>query len=91
MQFKLEKPFDRKITSIKYRLDVGIENFKKIMDRDAEGEELLYEWLEAIESVLHIDYDGHYGPYIFIEVEDTRGMDLNFWYQIQHLIDMFIL
>lgn len=89
--FKLEKPYPKEITSVKYCIDVGMETFKKILDRDDEGEDFLYEWLEGVDGVLYVDYDGHFGHYVFVEVEYPKNRDLNFWYEIQKLINMFIM
>ena len=55
--------------AIKFDIEVTKEELSKILDLDNEVDVPLYQELEKIEGVSEIDYDGHFGPYIFLTVD----------------------
>jgi hypothetical protein len=59
---------DKGFAKIQYYMELSVENFIKIMDKDMEVDYPLYERLAAHDLIVTVDYDGHFGPFIFISV-----------------------
>lgn len=91
MKFKLVKPFPREVVSVTYCIDVGMKTFLKIFDRECEEEERLYNWLQDVNGVEEVEYDAMWGPYIWLQIEGNKGLDLCLWAEVQRLINLFIM
>ena len=69
------------VTATSYCTELPHKDYSKIIDKEKESEEsgtwnTLCEDLEKIESVIQVDYNGHFGPNIFFTVEeDNRKND----------------
>lgn len=67
-----------------YTIDVTIEELEKIEEAGR-----LYELLGAILGVSNVDYDGHFGPHIFLDVEKEDD-NTDTWDKIFATIDNVI-
>jgi hypothetical protein len=81
--------FKKVATSTNYCVPYGLENFKKMMDIELQGDDLLYERLDKIEGILVVDYNGHFGPNIFIEVESDFD-NLLLWAKVDRILKRFV-
>jgi len=87
-------------TTKNYTLSVSSDELIAIMRKDTDavlsGQDRipesypLYKQIENLDSVTKVDYDGHYGPYIFFSVEETRGTDLVTSKKVAELIDEYL-
>ncbi len=70
--------FDWAATYISYSVEITEEQLQVVLDKDVEVDNIklmLFAQLEDIEGVDNVDYDGHFGPYIFVKmafVDDTQ-------------------
>ncbi len=65
------------ITQISFRVPVSVDEMLLIMEKDrnvAIGDEL-YEKLNAVDGVYQVDYDGHFGPWIFFTLHKENHND----------------
>ena len=65
-------------TSTSYAIPVTIEEFQSIEEKDNQAEaceHCLFKWLESIEGVSNIDYNGHFGPFIYLQIETPLDND----------------
>lgn len=81
--------FRKDLTAMKFAIDVGIENFKKIDNKDNEtAGPQLFDLLANIPGVLWVDYNGHFGPYIFVELDAEAANPFTFkWNRIFKALD----
>lgn len=62
-------------TYIKFNIGITVEQFRYIIDKDNdfenedEWDKTLYKILEKIDGVTEVDYNGHFGAYIFVTLE----------------------
>jgi hypothetical protein len=59
-------------TMTHYAIEVTIPNFRKITKRDdrlKQGELALSERLDAVEGLQRTDYNGHFGPFVYVQIE----------------------
>ena len=68
----------KELVTVSYRINVLTENFFTIMDKDGEAivndEKTLGDLLDALPYVDKVEYDGHFGPGIHIEI-DVDGIN----------------
>jgi hypothetical protein len=80
-------------TSINYCIDVPVKNLKRILDLDNKAlddyDDVLYMRLMDIEGVENAKYDGHFGPYIFVEL-DCQCDNGETWKLIENTIKDYI-
>ena len=60
---------DWNVTKISYSIPITEDQLDKIVEKDRErqdGEKALYELLDKLEDVWDVDYDGHFGLYIYL-------------------------
>ncbi len=81
--------FKKVATSTKYVIAYGLENFKKMMDIEIDGEISLYDQLDKINGILDVEYNGHFGPNIFIEVDNDYN-DLLLWAKVDRILKRFV-
>ena len=64
--------------TINYRVNIPIEKFKEKLLSSWMDDDSLYSILMNISGVDKVDYDGHFGPYVFftLDLTDIDGMDL---------------
>ena len=70
-------------TCTKYAINISKENLLKILEKDSEllgstdiAEDPLYLEIETCsDGISEIDYDGHFGPYIFLTLEKKYDTD----------------
>ncbi|NOQ49799.1 MAG: hypothetical protein GQ553_03970 [Nitrosomonadaceae bacterium] len=65
---------DKGFAKVQYYMELSVENFTKITDKDMEVEYTLYDRLAAHDLIVAVDYDGHFGPFIFVSMmwDDMR-------------------
>lgn len=61
-----------RIASTNYVLEVSVQNLLDIMRKDMDTEKPLYRQLIDIDGVSDIDYDGHFGPHIYLTVSQEH-------------------
>ena len=81
--------FKKVATSTKYVIAYGLENFIKMSDIELDGEKSLYDQLDKIIGVLDVEYNGHFGPNIFIEV-DSDFDNLLLWAKVDRILKRFV-
>ena len=81
--------FKKVATSTKYCVPYGLENYKKMIDIELDEEKSLYELLDSIEGIVEVDYNGHFGPNIWIEV-DSDYDNLVLWSRIDRILKKFV-
>jgi len=81
--------FKKVATSTKYCVPYGLENFIKMSDIEIDGEISLYDQLDKIDGILDVEYNGHFGPNIFIEVDSDHD-DLVLWSRVDRILKKFI-
>ena len=59
----------KEVISTNYSLDIPTKKLIEIMRKDGNCDAPLYIRLGNIKGVYDIDYDGHFGPHIFLSVE----------------------
>ena len=82
----------KEAASIKYTITLKDRALLDIMnrDRDTFGEEReLWEIIEKIDGVQNIDYDGHLGNYIYIEVDTEHDIKTT-WKLIYDSINSYV-
>jgi hypothetical protein len=72
----------KEVVSTNYSLDIPVDKMLEIMRKDGNCTVPLYIWLSNIKGVYSVDYNGHFGPHIFLSVEiehdDAEVWDLIF-------------
>lgn len=56
-------------TATSYCVELSVEVFQKIVDKDDEVEKPLVFVLDELDGVCEVDYNGHFGPNIFFTVD----------------------
>ena len=75
-----------------YTVDIDL---IKVMELDSELENEgdydnhLYHLINRVRGVINVDYNGHFGPVIFIDIE-TEYDDENTWSGIEMVIDAYL-
>jgi hypothetical protein len=59
------------VVKIGYRIRINEDDLLKIMDLDKESDASLYQILVNMDHVLEADYDGHFGPWIYVTIDPT--------------------
>lgn len=90
---KLDK---REVTVRKYCVEVSIEFFQALIAKDdahihEEGADMitLCDRLNKVDGLVEVDYDGHFGPNLFFDVEaadDTPEL----WTKIEDIINDYL-
>ena len=79
----------RAITSTSYVLDIPPQKLIGIMRKDSGCDTPLYTRLGNIRGVFDIDYDGHFGPHIYLSVEiENDGPET--WHMIYGTIENYL-
>ena len=60
--------FKRTIVEKTYMISISVDLMKEILERDKKEKISLCEKIEGLEEVLRVNYDGHFGPYIFVTI-----------------------
>jgi multidrug efflux pump subunit AcrB len=81
--------FKKVATSTNYVIAYGLENFKKMTDIEIHKEKYLDDQLEKIDGILKIEYNGHFGPNIFIEVDNDYD-NLVLWSRVDRILRKFV-
>jgi len=79
----------KSILSISYALDIPVKKLIEIMDKDSSRYVPLYIVLENIKGVFSIEYNGHFGPHIFLSVE-IENDDAETWKLIYDAIENYL-
>ena len=61
---------DPVVTRRSYRVEITVEEMVAILDRDARCFQSLFECLQSLDGVINVEYDGHFGPNVFYDVND---------------------
>ena len=91
MNFKVKKL----CVAVEYSLTVDPEILKTILDKDdelagnTEHEALFDQLMNTVDGVTDVDYDGHYGPNIFIHLDPKYDYSST-WFGIYKIIDDYI-
>ena len=64
--------------------------FVKILDKDDISRKPLYEQLLEIDGVSEVEYDGEYGPEIYINLDPKYDYSST-WFAIYKIIDDYLL
>jgi len=80
---------DVEATEIQYALSLDAPTLLKILDKDTISEESLHEHLDKIEAIRDIDYNGHFGPYIYLKLSADHD-DSATWCIIHKIIDEYV-
>ncbi len=86
----------KELVTVSYRINVLTENFFTIMDKDGEAivndEKTLGDLLDALPYIDKVEYDGHFGPGIYIEIDVDRinGDTEENWKEIKKVITDYI-
>jgi hypothetical protein len=56
------------ITEIQYCFQLSVDNFIAVERKDSEVDHSLHDRLEALDSVVKIEYNGMFGPFIFVSI-----------------------
>jgi hypothetical protein len=75
------------ITAISYM--ISVEDLSAIMDKDDEHSPPLYLLLSSIEGVFDIEYDGHFGPHIYLSIEHEHD-NQDIWKTIHKTIESYL-
>jgi hypothetical protein len=59
------------VSEIQYALQLSVDNFIKVERKDNEVDHPLYQRLEMLQNVTKVDYNGHFGPFIFVNVNPS--------------------
>ena len=81
----------KEVTSIKYVIGLKDKALLDIIYRDNDAEEAdqqLWETIGLIDGVQDVDYDGHFGNYIYIEVDKEHDTEAT-WKSIYDLINSY--
>ena len=57
------------VTEIQYAFQLSVDNFIAVERKDNEVDHPLHERLETLDSVVKIEYNGHFGPFIFVNID----------------------
>jgi len=79
----------RRVMSTNYALDIPAEKLSAIMDKDCEAEDSLYMLLIKIDGVSDVDYNGHFGPHIYITL-DIEYENEDVWKTIYKMIENYL-
>lgn len=63
------------VNDIQYALQLSVDNFIKVERKDDDVDYPLFQRLETLERVTKVDYNGHFGPFIFINVDPSETKD----------------
>ena len=78
--------FKREVTQRAYSIEVGIEGLLALLERDKNySKPSVCEMLEKIDGVWKVEYDGHFGPYVYLSV-DVEDDTEETWAQIEAII-----
>ena len=79
----------KRVMSTNYALDISVEKLLAIMDKDREAEDPLYMLLIGIDGVADVDYDGHFGPHIYVTLYiEYENEDM--WKSIYETIENYL-
>ena len=78
--------FKKSVVSTTYCIELSIEEMLKVLNNDTsaeddEDEELLVEELASIDGVFDVDYNGHFGPVVYLALEDQHDTE-DIWEEI---------
>jgi hypothetical protein len=89
MDFKVKKM----MVSVEYALTVDNDIFSKILDKDDEAgdftETLSQQLMETLDGVSEVDYDGHFGPHIYIHL-DPKFDYSSTWFAVYKIINDYV-
>jgi len=78
---------------ISFRIKVLLENFFEIEDKDSEAivndEKTLADLLDELPFVSNVDYNGHFGSAIYLDMDIDADTEEN-WNKIQKIIKDYI-
>ena len=60
------------VSEIQYALQLSVDNFIAVERKDDEVDHPLHERLETLQNVVKIEYNGHFGPFIFVNITPTN-------------------
>ena len=79
----------RRVVSTNYILDITTEKLSSIMDKDCEADHPLYMLLAKIDGIHDVDYNGHFGPHIYVTLEsEYEGGDV--WRTVYETIENYL-
>lgn len=81
----------KRVTSIKYVVVLKDKALGDIIHRDNEAEEVdqeLWGTIGLLDGVIDVDYDGHFGNYIFVEIAIRHDTEAT-WKLIYDLINSY--
>ena len=76
-------------TTINYQIDIQRKSLVRILNEDRCVPSPLYERLMKVPGIEKVDYDGHFGPYIFVELECEHDNGLT-WNWIENTIKEYL-
>lgn len=66
-------------TKISYAVEMSKDDFRSIMDYDDESFEKdypsLFDMLLKIEGIEEVEYDGHFGPYLYLDISADASIE----------------
>lgn len=75
-----------------YSIQVTVDDLLKITRKDNEsdsGDDQLYLLLEEISGIKSVDYDGHFGPWIWVTVDKDKD-NAETWKRIEGTIKEYL-
>lgn len=84
----LKKEIVKSITS--YTVNLTVEEFLRLTDYEKQNDNpLLYDELIKVEGLDGCDYNGHFGPYIYFDLEREYDTPAT-WREIEEIINPYI-
>lgn len=83
------EPYKCSVESVTYAFEISNDNWSEIYKCEAEScKELLYDLLKGIKGVFEVDYNGHFGNFVYVSVKDKEE---TFFKDVQKTIHGVIL
>lgn len=79
----------RRVISTNYSIDVPVKELLTIMVKDGEVEHPLYMLLIEIDGISDVDYNGHFGPHIYITL-DIGYDNEDVWKAVHETIENYL-
>ena len=78
--------FKKEVTQRVYAIEVGVKGLLDIIERDKDySTPCVAEELEKLDGVWKVQYDGHFGPFVYLTVDVEDDTDKT-WYLIKSII-----
>ena len=82
---------ERVPVSVSYTIETDVDTMMRILDKDKamDAGQTLDALLHNLDAVEEVEYDGHFGPFLFIKVDKDSDC-AKLWEDIQEIIDSYL-